>query len=419
MNKFVCPRCGGAFGPPDFVTNRELSRFSPKELPSGNMHTWALPYLDLTTGEQLLDAEKTQFGTFSLILTDRRLIYLGGGGGSAHELVVADHWYLTWPLHTIVSVEAKQVFSGGTTMTIKTRTGESQTWKKEIPFENFAQHTQAAIQKAMLPLVFPAGEEVFFDGVDDFNFLNLGNQSSPFVGSELIAKRFLNSHRISLAITNRRLLFYRINHIQNMTGHFGTVEIQMGAPILQFISLPWEAIQRISVARSLLGGGVDLVLDQPVWAWMTQGLKVYPPESITCQEIERPCKKCGKTIVGGVGEIRQDSRGQNIDGTVSGSYCPQCNTATHKACMKFGESPTSKCPTCQQPRQLIDRGYAQLHLQDEAQREVSYLTQQANVPPIGKSGEEWKLTLTKNLKLWETQLRPAVAKANPQVKIEG
>jgi hypothetical protein len=124
-------------------------------------------------------------------------------------------------------------------------------------------------------------------------------------------------------------------------------------------------------------------------------------------------------MYGGVGPKRIDQNGKEIESTVVGSYCSKCNTALHKSCLKTMENLTSKCPTCGQPRQVIDRGYYTLIMRDEVINQRLNLARQFSIPPVGKPGEEWKLTLTKNIKAWEAYILPAVRRAYPQVRIEG
>ncbi len=134
----------------------------------------------------------------------------------------------------------------------------------------------------------------------------------------------------------------------------------MGPPNLQFISLPWEAVRRFEVSGGIIGGGVSVILDQPLWAWTTPGLKVLPYDEISCEVEIHPCAGCGGNIYGGVGPQRKDLRGQDIETSITGNFCSKCGTAFHKKCLKSLESPTSRCPTCGQPRQVIDRGFFKL-----------------------------------------------------------
>jgi hypothetical protein len=424
LDKAICPRCGGPFGRPDFMTRREVCRADFKELPTGNMAPWALKFLDAANGESLLAADQPDLQFyFSLILTDRRLIVLSpldiGSGNKPWELTVPDRYFITWPLHNLVGIEAKPVETHSSKMTIKTDTGESHTWQFSPPFDNFAVHIKNALPKASNPLTFPAGEELFFDGGSNLEILNLIGDS-PFIETELLARQFFNKFaRLSLAITNRRLLFYRINHIQEMVWQGSSMEVKLGPPNLQFISLPWEAVRRIEVSGGIIGGGVTMILDQPVWAWTIPGLKLLPHDEITCEVEIHPCARCGGNIFGGVGSKRKTPHGQDIETSISGTFCSKCGTAYHKNCLKSLESPTSKCPTCGQPRQVIDRGYYKLNLKSQAQLETPGLLLQFNIPPVGKFGEEWKLTLLKNANAWQTQILPAVLKACPQVRIVG
>ncbi len=167
------------------------------------MTPWALKFLDAANGESLLTADQpdSQF-LFRLILTDRRLIVLSpldiGSGNKPWELTVPDRYFMTWPLHNLVSIEAKPVEIQSSKMTIKTDTGESHTWQFSPPFDNFAAHVKNALPKASNPLVFPAGEELFFEGGSNLEILNLAGDS-PFSETELLVRQFFNKFTRLLA----------------------------------------------------------------------------------------------------------------------------------------------------------------------------------------------------------------------------
>jgi Zn finger protein HypA/HybF involved in hydrogenase expression len=427
LDKAVCPHCGGPFGPADFMSDREVSRAAVKELPSGLMTPWALNFLDSANGEKLLAADKpSKEFAFSLIVTDRRLIVLepldilAGLGNSPREWTVPDRQFITWPLKNLASIETKLIENHTTKMTIKTDTGESHTWQTTPPFDHMVRYIKAAMPNAIRPLTFPEGEGVFFDGGANLELLNLNGENSPFTDTELLARQFFNkTARLSLAVTNRRMLFYRINHIHEMNWQGSGLNLKLGPPQLQSISLPWEAVRRFVVSGGFVGGNVSMILEQPLWAWTTQSLRVLPHELLACKYETRACIRCGGSMYGGVGPKRIDQNGKEIESTVVGSYCSKCNTALHKSCLKTLENLTSKCPTCGQPRQVIDRGYYTLIMRDEVINQRLNLARQFSIPPVGKPGEEWKLTLTKNIKAWEAYILPAVRRANPQVRIEG
>jgi hypothetical protein len=283
LNKVICPSCGGQFGPPDTVSIREASNIVAKDKPSAltNLYPWAGIFLDSQNGEVLLAVDQPELhgdNDFRLLLTDRRFIFLPPTNRTVTSVGAfsdPDTYCTVIPLRSIATVEISKRFGGGTVMTVKTKGGHVYTLKSKIPFDNFGRHIQDAILNAPSALTFPGGEEVYFDGSSNFDILSPRDFLSKT--TEFHAKRFHKSYLISLAVTNRRILFYRFNHIGVATGSTYTTKVQFGMPQLQFISIPWGNIRRIVVDKSFLSAGVNIILDTPVSGWMTSSLTVYDP----------------------------------------------------------------------------------------------------------------------------------------------
>jgi hypothetical protein len=284
LNKVICPSCGGQFGPPDFVILHEASNVAAKDKPSSlaNLFPWAGIFLDSQNGEELLAVDQPETSgdnDFRLVLTDRRFIFLPPKHrfvSSARAVSNPDNYYMVIPLRFIAAIEVSNSFSGGTTLTVKTKDEKTHTFKSKVSFECFSQHLQDAIPNAPSALTFPSGEEVYFDGSSNFDLLSPRDFLSK--KAEFHTKRFHNSYLISLAITNHRILFYRFNHISVATTVGFSSEVQLGGPLLQFISIPWEKVRRIVVDKSFLSPGVNIILDTPVSGWMAQSLTVYDPD---------------------------------------------------------------------------------------------------------------------------------------------
>jgi len=409
--KFTCPHCGKPFGIEKWISNRDVSKLTPLEVPSTNLETWAEAFVDTLTGEKLLKATKFDI-SLKLVLTNRRLIAL-----TEAPFFNQDIFNLVIPLKQIAAIRTQKNIIGTTSIFVETKAGETFKFEDKGPLDLFCQAILAALPSALPAVMFPAGEQVFYEG-DNLKFI--WNSISSFeIGQEIHEKRFYNTNRVTLAVTNHRMFFYRISNIAKMTGNTRSASVTYGEPRLQFISIPWERIQRISYGGSFLEKGMNLVLTSPVWAFELPCLKAYPDEQIKVEETSHTCAKCGGTIVGGVGSQRKSLDGSFIESSQTGWHCPSCNTSYHhdKKCRPSRE----KCPVCKQPMQVIDRAYSKLILSDQALAASPFMAEQifSPIPPMGETGNEWNMPITTDLKGWETQVLPAVRLARPSLLISG
>lgn len=421
LNKVICPACGQSFGPPNVISDREIRGVTPIDKPSTNLETWANVFIDTHNGEKLLSA--TIFDNpepnFKLILTDRRLIYLLPAGSSnigGDARLNQDNFFKVIPLRRIASVKYQKTFTGAISLVIETEKGENLKLSSKGPLDSFAQRIQEAVLNAPPAMIFPPEEKVFYDG-DNLGFLWTHHVSNRF-GAEVHNKRFFATLSAGLAVTNCRMLFYKITHVAQMESNITGVSATLGEPQLQFLSIPWEVIRRITIDTSFMSKSVNLVLATPVWAFMKRGLHVYPDHEISVQELQHNCAKCGGTITGGVGMQRKDARGIAIETAQTGWHCLYCKTSYHidKKCLPSKD----KCPTCKKPMQAIDRSYPKVILNGQAQAEAPYLAaQMPPVPPLGVMGTEWNLPIMSDLKGWEEQVLPAVRMARSSLTVGG
>jgi hypothetical protein len=309
LEKAICPKCGGSFGPPDSITIREISDIVAEEQPSDlrSLYPWTATFLDVQNGERLLAADQPEIrgdNDFRLLLTDRRLILLPPTKQTMHTVSQAENpenYGLTFPLRTIAGIEqSKPGFGGGTKMVVKTKDNQSYTYQSKIAFANFCSHVQEAIKNAPSALTFPANEIVHFDGGSNFEILNPRDYLSK-KGPGIHKNRFFSSYSISLAISSHRILFYRINHLVRSEANRYSVSVQFGPPTLQFISIKCEDIRRIVVDKSFFGDGVSIILDHPVRAWMTNSLTVPSPDEEQMLE-DAPYLKSQKDSVPPLGD---------------------------------------------------------------------------------------------------------------------
>jgi hypothetical protein len=404
--KFLCPNCGKPFGLERVIFSREVSKLTPVEVPSTNLETWADIFIDTQTGETLLKAA-TYGSSLKLVLTNRRLIAL-----MSAPYLNQDTFNFVIPLNQITAVRTEKKMIGTIALLVDTRAGESIKFEGEGSLELFGQAILAALPSASPAVVFPAGEQVYYEG-DNLKFIWNSNFGTE-IGQEIHEKRFYNTLRMTLAVTNHRMFFYRISNVAEMTGSRAFANVKYGEPRLQFISIPWERIQRISYGGSFLEKGMNLVLTTPVWAYEIPWLQAYPDELIKVEEYHHTCAKCGGEIIGGVGGQRKSKDGSLIEASQTGWHCPTCQVAYHHD-KKCGPS-KGKCPVCKQPMQAIDRAYSKLTLSDQAIPAAQILTP---VPPMGETGKEWNLPITTDLKGFETQVLPAIKLARPSLLIVG
>lgn len=414
--KFICPNCGKPFGVEKWISNREVSKLIPIEAPSANLENWADLFIDTQTGEKLLKAATFDQSepAFKLVLTNRRVIDLRTG--QADSYLNQDNFNRIIPLTSITAVRSQKNFSGSVTMIIETKAGESVKFENKGPLDLFGQAILAALPNASPAVLFPADERVYYEG-DNLKFIWTSSFGQR-IGQEIHEARFNNTLRVTLAVTNQRMFFYRISHIAQITGNRVSATVRYGEPRLQFISIPWKDIQRISFGGSFLEKGMNLVLTKPVWGFQTRWMKAYPDDQIRVEEYHHTCAKCGDEIVGGVGNQRRSADGSVLDSAQTGWYCPACHTSYHhdKKCRPAKE----KCPTCNQPMLAIDRAYSKVILSGQALAEAPYLAgQMPPTAPMGEAGKEWNLPITSDLKGWETQVLPAIRLACPSVIING
>ena len=409
--KFLCPNCGKSFGVERLIYSREVSKLTPIEVPSANLERWADIFIDTHTSERLLKAA-TYGSSLKLVLTNRRLIAL-----MTAPYLNQDTFNFVIPLNQIAAIRTEKKIIGTIALLVDTKAGESLRFEGEGSLELFGQAVLAALPSASPAIVFPTGEHVFYEG-DNLKFLWNSNFGTE-IGQEMHETRFYNTLRMTLAVTNHRMFFYRISNVAEMTGSRTYANVTYGEPRLQFISIPWERIQRISYGGTFLEKGMNLVLTTPVWGHEVPGLKAYPDEQIRMEEFRHTCAKCGSEIVGGVGSQRKSKDGSLIETSQTGWHCPNCQVSYHhdKKCRPSKE----KCPVCKQPMQAIDRAYSKLTLSDQAIAASPYLAAHifAPVAQMDETGKEWNLPITSDLKGWETQVLPAIKLARPSLLIVG
>ena len=409
--KVICPNCGKPMGLFRYISDREVSNLTPVEVPSTNLETWADIFIDTNTGERLLKAA-TYGISLKLVLTNRRLIAL-----TSAAYLNQDPFNFVIPLTQIAAVRTEKKIIGTIALLVDTKAGESIKFEGEGSVELFGQAILAALPSASPAVVFPMDEQVYYEG-DNLKFIWNSNFGSE-IGQEMHEKRFYNTLRMTLAVTNHRMFFYRISNVAAMTGSHAYANVTYGEPRLQFISIPWEKIQRVSYGGSFLEKGMHLVLTTPVWGHDVPWLKAYPDEQIKVEEYSETCAKCGGVIVGGVGTQRKSKDGSLIEASQTGWHCPTCHTSYHhdKKCRPSKE----KCPVCKQPMQAIDRAYSKLILGDQAIAASPFMAAQifSPVAPMGESGKEWNMPITSDMKGWETQVLPAVRHARPSLIISG
>lgn len=412
--KFLCPNCGKPFGLERLIYSHEVSKLTPVEDPSANLESWADIFIDTHTGERLLKAAIFDLSepSFKLVLTNRRLIAL-----MTAQNFCQDNFNIVIPLNQIAAVRTEKKMIGTIALLIDTKTGESIKIENKGPLELFGQVILAALPSATPAVVFPEGEKVYYEG-DNLKFIWNSNFGTE-IGQEMHEARFYNTLRMTLAVTSHRMFFYRISNIAEMSGNKVSAYVTYGEPRLQFISIPWERIQRISYGGSFLEKGMNLVLTTPVWSHDVPWLKAYPDELIKVEEYSHTCAQCGGEIVGGVGAQRKSKDGSVIEASQTGWHCSTCQVSYHHD-KKCGPS-KGKCPVCKQPMQAIDRAYFNLILSDQAILASQFMAAQIFTPvaPMGEMGKEWNLPITSDLKGWETQVLPAIKLARPSLLIVG
>lgn len=404
--KFLCPNCGKPFGLERVIMSCEVSKLTPIEVPSTNLETWADIFIDTHTSERLLKAA-TYGSSLKLVLTNRRLIAL-----MSAPYLNQDAFNIVIPLNQIAAVRTQKKIMNMDFMLVDTKAGESLKFEGIGSLEYFGQAILSAIPNASPAVVFPADEQVFYEG-NNLKFIwhtDFGTE----IGQEMHEARFYNTLRMTLAVTNHRMFFYRISNIAQMSGNNVSAYVTYGEPRLQFISIPWERILRISYGGTFLEKGMNLVLTTPVWAHEVPLLKAFPDEQIRVEEFRHTCAKCGGEIVGGVGSQRKSKEGSVIEASQTGWHCPTCHTSYHhdKKCLRS----IGKCPVCKQPMLAIDRAYSKLILSDQAIAAAQILPP---VPPLGGTGKEWNLPITSDLKGWEEQVLPAIKLACPSLLVIG
>jgi hypothetical protein len=385
-------------------------------------HLWAPGLLDRLTGERLLASVEGpgQAGMrgWRLALTDRRLVYLEQENiqGKANQLVTQDSYFRTLPLSQVEQVGVEKQFLGGTLAALFTCGGEKQVYHVD---KEITRQIEQAVQAAAPALRLPEGEQLIYEGGGSHHFL--APEGAPLGGfkngSEIWEQRFLRAWRISLAVTNRRMLFYCISHLSKMDANPGGVNVSLGKPYLQYISLPWNRIQEVKAVQPLgMEMNVSMMVTGALFGWFNPGLIAYADDELHYSLESRPCSKCGETVFGGIGgQAHKNARGE--ERSASGTWCPQCRQSLHPFCGGIGSALSGRCPVCKGKLQAIDLAYGDVFLQGRALQEAPFLAGRQSLAPLGDPGAPWKLPLTNDKKEWENRLLPALRKAAPGLEI--
>lgn len=235
---------------------------------------------------------------------------------------------------------------------------------------------QRVLKEAMSvkkPLVrLPEGERILYSSSETGFF--------PYMDAAFRELYFMGTNRVTFAITNKRLLFYRVNHVDNIHPQ---PRVTFGQPRLQFFSIPHDRIVQTLNAGEMF----RFMIKGEIQGFEVPGLFAY--DDIKYVKDSYACGKCGKTIEGSMFYTTLMGRLSPPE-VRTGIKCNGCGSTICRSC-EVKTTLGIRCPVCGKSRKnvaYIDPSYERTSINGEAQAQVKPVG-----PRLGTKDKEWALDL--------------------------
>lgn len=339
----------------------------------------------------------------TVLITDRRIISMPRGmiRGSAAALDNPDNYYDIKEIADIRSIS----FSTGLTSFVNL------TFKNGRDVQLYTFDQVEALLSALRPLVsqpapllwFPEGETVLFKSGPGIHFL-------PDMTITERRDVFWTAGNIQMVVTDRRILFYRVNQIGKFTRGALGVDAEFRNPSLQFISIPLQDIVNFSVAKGMLSG-VVLKLNKRIHGFELGSLSVFPVDDLIFEQHEYTCKHCGKSFRGG----KLDSEpAVDLEGYVCGRCgAPLCAGSVKQGFFSAFISNHIHCPACREkaaPAAYVVSSRFRVTARGSLENAFPELNRaELYVSSMGKDGKAWDLRICESK--WQDLVVPALQQA--------
>ncbi|MHB0870665.1 MAG: hypothetical protein ACYC5J_14625 [Chloroflexota bacterium] len=266
---------------------------------------------------------------------------------------------------------------------------------------NLAYVLRALAAQAKPLIQFPDDETVLLKSGPGISCL-------PSLGKDFRREVFWDGTQIRMAVTDRRIVFYRVQQLDQMKPGYSRVGVRFGRPRLQFACIPIENVLAIAPASGRFTG-VTLTLNTRLVGYELLSLRLYPVGDLVFHQYEYSCAGCGRSIKGQVqvGEPKDTF-------TFEGYGCASCKSWLCSDCAKPAFfSRRLACPKCgekEKPAYFITAtGYRVIASGQVAEALPAANSKFNPLPVEGKEGREWNLEVCE--KKWAGFIVPAVERA--------